>query len=74
VDAVEGERLCAALQAMQGQNSTLRQLVAIHDRLGGLVLQGADVVAITSQLSDLVVRPGDDAGADGRRGLAPASQ
>jgi hypothetical protein len=41
---------------MQAQNSTLRQLVAIHDRLGGLVLQGADVVAITSLLSELVGR------------------
>lgn len=58
VDAedAELERLRASLQAMQSQNATLRQLVAIHDRLGGLVLQGADVVAITSQLSELVGR------------------
>lgn len=50
------ERMRASLQAMQAQNATLGQLVAIHDRLGGLVLQGADVVAITSLLSELVGR------------------
>ena len=55
-DAAEVERLRASLQAMHAQNATLRQLVAIHDRLGGLVLQGADVVAIGSLLSDLVGR------------------
>jgi sugar diacid utilization regulator len=52
----ELERLRGSLQAIQAQNATLRQLVAIHDRLGGLVLQGADVAAITSLLSDLVGR------------------
>jgi sugar diacid utilization regulator len=52
----ELERLRASLQTLQTQNATLRQLVAIHDRLGGLVLQGADVAAITSLLSDLVGR------------------
>ena len=56
------ERLRASLQALQAQNATLRQLVAIHDRLGGLVLQGADVAAITSLLSELVGRPGPAAG------------
>jgi len=55
-DAAELERLRGSLQAMQAQNATLRQLVAIHDRLGGLVLQGADVVAITGLLSELVGR------------------
>jgi sugar diacid utilization regulator len=55
-DVADPERLRASLQAMQAQNSTLRQLVAIHDRLGGLVLQGADVAAITSLLSELVGR------------------
>lgn len=55
-EGAELERLRASLQAMQAQNATLRQLVAIHDRLGGLVLQGTDVAAITSQLSDLVGR------------------
>ena len=55
-DAAELERLRASLQAMQAQNATLRQLVAIHDRLGGLVLQGADVAAITGLLSELVGR------------------
>jgi sugar diacid utilization regulator len=52
----ELERLRASLRVIQVQNATLRQLVAIHDRLGGLVLQGADVAAITSLLSDLVGR------------------
>ena len=34
----------------------LRQLVVIHDRLGALVLQGADVTAITRMTADLVGR------------------
>jgi sugar diacid utilization regulator len=55
-DPAELERLRSSLQALQAQNATLRQLVTIHDRLGGLVLQGADVAAITSLLSDLVGR------------------
>jgi len=53
---LELDRLRASLQALQTQNATLRQLVAIHDRLGGLVLQGADVAAITSLLSHLISR------------------
>jgi sugar diacid utilization regulator len=48
--------LRAAVVALQSQNAALRQLVSIHDRLGGLVLQGADVAAITRMLSDLVGR------------------
>jgi sugar diacid utilization regulator len=55
-DPHELERLRASVQALQTQNATLRQLVAIHDRLGGLVLQGADVAAITSLLGELVGR------------------
>jgi hypothetical protein len=55
-DPHELERLRGSVQALQAQNATLRQLVAIHDRLGGLVLQGADVAAITSLLGDLVGR------------------
>jgi sugar diacid utilization regulator len=55
-DIQELERLRISLQTLQAQNATLRQLVAIHDRLGGLVLEGADVAAITSLLSDLVGR------------------
>jgi PucR family transcriptional regulator, purine catabolism regulatory protein len=39
------------------ENGTLRLVVAIHDRLGALVLQGADATAITDALSDLVARP-----------------
>jgi PucR family transcriptional regulator, purine catabolism regulatory protein len=42
--------------ALQAQNAVLRQLVMIHDRLSALVLQGADVAAITRMLSDLVGR------------------
>jgi sugar diacid utilization regulator len=53
---LEVERLRLSLQATQAQNATLRQLVAIHDRLGSLVLQGADVAAITSLLGELVGR------------------
>ena len=53
---IEVERLRSSLQALQSQNAMFRQLVAIHDRLGGLVLQGADVVAITDVLADLVGR------------------
>jgi hypothetical protein len=55
-DPHELERLRGSVQALQSQNATLWQLVAIHDRLGGLVLQGADVAAITSLLGDLVGR------------------
>jgi sugar diacid utilization regulator len=42
--------------ALQAQNAALRQLVAIHDRLGALVLQGAEVTDITRMLADLVGR------------------
>jgi sugar diacid utilization regulator len=47
----------ASLNLLQRENSTLRLLVAIHDRLGALVLQGADASAITVALSELVDRP-----------------
>jgi sugar diacid utilization regulator len=46
----------STLSALQQQNAALRQLVVIHDRLGALVLQGADVTAITRMLADLVGR------------------
>jgi PucR family transcriptional regulator, purine catabolism regulatory protein len=46
----------SAIGALQAQNAALRQLVVIHDRLGALVLQGADVSAITRMLADLVGR------------------
>ena len=42
---------------LQRENSTLQLLVAIHDRLGALVLQGADAAAITRALTELVDRP-----------------
>ena len=40
IAADELERTRIALRSLQGQNAMLRQLVAIHDRLGALVLQG----------------------------------
>jgi hypothetical protein len=46
----------SAIDALQAQNAALRQLVAIHDRLGALVLQGADVTAITRMMANLVGR------------------
>jgi purine catabolism regulator len=52
----EVERLRASVRTLQAQNATFRQLVAIHDRLGGLVLQGADVAAISEVLADLIGR------------------
>jgi sugar diacid utilization regulator len=52
-DPVEAQALVSTLQA---QNAVLRQIVVIHDRLGALVLQGADVAAITRMTADLVGR------------------
>jgi purine catabolism regulator len=46
----------STLSTLQAQNAILRQLVVIHDRLGALVLQGADVMAITRMLAELVGR------------------
>jgi sugar diacid utilization regulator len=48
--------LRSTISALQAQNAALRQLVVIHDRLGALVLQGADVTAITRMMADLVGR------------------
>lgn len=48
--------LQSTLRALQAQNTALRQLVVIHDRLGTLVLQGADVTAITRMLAELIGR------------------
>ncbi len=48
--------LQSTIRALQIQNAALRQLVVIHDRLGALVLQGADVSAITRMMADLVGR------------------
>jgi purine catabolism regulator len=48
--------LGAVVSALQTQNAALRQLVSIHDRLGALVVQGADVGAVTRMLSELVGR------------------
>jgi sugar diacid utilization regulator len=46
----------STVRALQAQNSALRQLVAIHDRLGALVLHGANVAAITRMLAELIGR------------------
>jgi sugar diacid utilization regulator len=55
-ESSETGALRAAIGALQSQNAALRQLVSIHDRLGALVLQGADVASVTRMLSDLVGR------------------
>jgi sugar diacid utilization regulator len=52
----EVSALHATLGALQAQNAALRQLVAIHDRLGALVLHGADVAAISLMLAELIGR------------------
>ena len=49
--------LQTSLRSLQQENRTLRLLVAIHDRLGSLVLEGADTDSITRVLSQLVTRP-----------------
>jgi hypothetical protein len=54
--ADELDRLRLSLRTLQAQNSTLRQLVAIHDRLGALVLLGADIATITAVLAELIGR------------------
>jgi sugar diacid utilization regulator len=54
--ADELDRLRASMHTLQAQNSTLRQLVAIHDRLGALVLLGADIATITAVLAELIGR------------------
>src|SRR5919197_3582576 len=48
--------LQATVSALQAQSTALRQLVIIHDRLSAMVLQGADVVAVTRMLAELVGR------------------
>ena len=52
----ELDRLRLSLRTLQAQNATLRQLVAIHDRLGALVLLGADIATITTVLAELIGR------------------
>lgn len=47
----------ASLTLLQRENENLRLLVAIYDRLGALVLQGADAASITVALSELIQRP-----------------
>jgi sugar diacid utilization regulator len=55
-DPVEVQGLQSAVSTLQAQNAVLRQIVVIHDRLGALVLQGADVTAITRMTAELVGR------------------
>jgi purine catabolism regulator len=55
-DSSDSGALYASLAALQAQNAALRQLVNIHDRLGALVLQGADVASVTRMLAELVGR------------------
>src|SRR5712692_8068545 len=52
----EASGLQSTIGTLQAQNTALRQLVVIHDRLGALVLQGADVTDITRMMADLVGR------------------
>src|SRR5439155_5051751 len=52
----DADRLVVSLRVLQRENATQRLLVTIHDRLGALVLQGADVAAITAVLAELVDR------------------
>jgi sugar diacid utilization regulator len=47
----------AALAALRRENATLQLLLTIHDRLGALVLEGADAIAITGELAGLLARP-----------------
>ena len=56
VAADELERARLALRTAQAQNAMLRQLVAMHDRLGALVLQGADLAAVIAALADVIGR------------------
>jgi sugar diacid utilization regulator len=56
-DLAELERLRTSLSVLQQENSNLRLLIAIHDRLGALVLQRAGVDSITVMLAEMVRRP-----------------
>jgi sugar diacid utilization regulator len=49
-------RLRAANHALERQNALLKQLVAIYDRLSGLVLQGADLDTLTQCFAELIGR------------------
>lgn len=50
-------QLESANRALESQNALLKQLVAIYDRMAGMVLQGADIGAITRLLAELIGRP-----------------
>lgn len=51
------DSLSASMRLLQRENSLLRLIVAIHDRLGALVLEGANAESITAALSTLITRP-----------------
>ncbi len=55
--AGELDRAKASITALQRESATLQLLLSIHDRLGALVLEGADVIAITGTLASLLNRP-----------------
>lgn len=55
--SAESNSVRHSLQLLQRENDNLRLLVAIYDRLGALVLQGADAASITVALSELIQRP-----------------
>src|SRR5919199_392909 len=54
--SLDGLMSSGDVRALPAQNAALRPLVAIHDRLGALVLHGAGVAAITRMLADLIGR------------------
>jgi sugar diacid utilization regulator len=57
---VEGERrrtLDAERQSLEAQNALLKQLVTVYDQMTGIVLQGADISAVTRLLAQMILRP-----------------
>jgi len=56
-DRALASRLEGTNRTLEAQNALLKQLVAIYDRMAGMVLQGADIAAITRLLADLISRP-----------------
>jgi purine catabolism regulator len=56
-DRSPATRLEVANRSLASQNALLKQLVAIYDRMAGMVLQGADIGAITDLLAELIDRP-----------------
>jgi DNA-binding PucR family transcriptional regulator len=42
---------------IEAQNALLKQLITVYDQMTGMVLQGADIGAVTRLLAQLIVRP-----------------